>query len=254
MWSIIQEQDVFWYFDATGSVLVKVPQQKAPLLYSVVAHDRQRKLIIPIAEFITTSQTQISISGYLAVLRKHMHDNITSKGKFAISPIIVTDFSWALINSVLDVFNKCTVMEYLKMCFKILREGDLNLNQSLPVRIQLCAAHFLKVIVNCLKKLNVDAQLKSDAIFCFSLLQNASSLHDFERLPINIFNIFNQKQLNDSCIATIAFIRNELKSRSIIFSSNCEVDQKRNLKKELFNQDFTFRSTETFTNLKNNSQ
>ena len=106
--------------DATGSVSEIVPYQKQPLYYSIVMHDKTKKQIIPIAEFVTTSQTQLSISGYLNIIRKILETNITSKKQFPFAPIFVTDFSWAIINSILDVFNRCNII-VVSIRFMIMR-------------------------------------------------------------------------------------------------------------------------------------
>jgi hypothetical protein len=70
MWLEIQESNFFWYIDATGGVTEKIPHQKHPLFYSIVMHDKTKKQLVPIAEFVTTSQTQLSITGYLHIIRR----------------------------------------------------------------------------------------------------------------------------------------------------------------------------------------
>ena len=79
MWLEIQECNMFWYIDATGGVTEKIAHQKQPLYYSIVMHDKKKKQLVPIAEFVTTSQTQLSISGYLHIIRKIIEDTITKK-------------------------------------------------------------------------------------------------------------------------------------------------------------------------------
>jgi hypothetical protein len=42
---------VFWNFDATGSILKPVPNQKRPFLYSMAYHDKEKKQILTIFDF-----------------------------------------------------------------------------------------------------------------------------------------------------------------------------------------------------------
>jgi len=201
--------------DATGSVSEIVPHQKHPLYYSIVMHDKTKKQIIPIAEFVTTSQTQVSISGYLNIIRKILETNITSNKQFSFAPIFVTDFSWAIINSILDVFNRCNIMQYIKNCFDLLHDCENSF--KMPTQIQLCAAHFLKLVVKKIKKLKISEHTKKVGIYCFTLLQNAVELEDFERLLVNIFNLLNQKLYSQSCVESIGFLRKKPLERNISF-------------------------------------
>ena len=48
--------------------------------------------------------------------------------KFDIAPVVVTDFSWTLLNSVLKIFgNNMKLAQYLKTTFEILVEGNSEL-------------------------------------------------------------------------------------------------------------------------------
>ena len=213
-------------------------------------HDKKTKQIVPIAEFVTTSQTQVSISGYLNIIRNILQANITSKKKFSFAPIFVSDFSWAIINSVLDVFNRCNIMQYIKHCFYSLNDKETAF--EMPTQIQICAAHFLKLIIKKIKKLKIDENTKKIGIYCFTLLQNAVSIDDFERLLINIFNLFNQKYYSQSCVESIAFLRKKLIERNIgfLYYSDKKCNQSQNQKFENNNE---FIKCETFKNLKQNS-
>ncbi|RNA19930.1 kDa in NOF-FB transposable, partial [Brachionus plicatilis] len=112
IWIQAKCSNPIWYFDATGSVHKNIVSQKKPLLYSIVFSDKKNKIIMPIAEFITTEQTTKSISIYL--------QSIENK----IPPIIVSDFSWAIINSFLSVFNKITIRTYLTWCYGVIFENQ----------------------------------------------------------------------------------------------------------------------------------
>ena len=63
MWALVQQNWPVWYFDATGSVLEKIKRQGEAFLYSLVFHDKDRKLIFPFTEFISTGNDSQSIAG-----------------------------------------------------------------------------------------------------------------------------------------------------------------------------------------------
>ena len=127
MWSNIQERNPVWYFDATSNVLKNIENQKQPYYYSIVCYDKATKSIIPIAEFSTTSQTQLSISKYLFSIKKLIEGNIGKK-KFACAPIMVMDNSWTLINSIMEIFNNCKVSQYINWSFEILIKKQDNVH------------------------------------------------------------------------------------------------------------------------------
>lgn len=90
-------------------------------------HDTVNKQILPVAEFITTDQTTRSVSSFLHQINYNFQEN-PNKNDFSIAPIIVTDFSSALINSVLNVFNKMSIREYLEWCFgKIIKNNKVHM-------------------------------------------------------------------------------------------------------------------------------
>ncbi|RMZ97514.1 hypothetical protein BpHYR1_011166, partial [Brachionus plicatilis] len=89
-----------WFFDATGSIYNDISYQKKPFLYSFTAHDKEKKNVLPISEFVTTSHNVLNISKYVLSIKTTM-DFV----KQYIALIIVTDFSFALINSIMETFN-----------------------------------------------------------------------------------------------------------------------------------------------------
>jgi hypothetical protein len=54
----------FRYVDATGGIINNVKGQKKPLLYSLVFHNKENELILPVSEFFTTANDARTISTY----------------------------------------------------------------------------------------------------------------------------------------------------------------------------------------------
>jgi len=147
MWLYVLNSNPIWYFDATGLIHRQIHQQPKPFFYSIVCHDIINKSIIPVAEFLTTSNNQITISRFLAELNRLLDQATTTN---ILPKIIVTDMGWALINSVLRVFNNCDMIEYLNYCYKLLLENKVEFkDKRIKVIYYTCSTHFL---VNIIKK------------------------------------------------------------------------------------------------------
>ena len=142
MWDEIKLKNPIWHIDATGSIHKHLNGQKAPFLYSAVCHDRVKKQIIPVFEFITTVHTAESIAKHLTFAIARIEQNGT-KNPFSVAPIIVMDFSFAIINAVLMSINKCTLTEFIKYSYDliVLEKKDLKLFKTI---VYLCSTHFLK--------------------------------------------------------------------------------------------------------------
>jgi hypothetical protein len=131
IWNLIKRFNSIWYFDATGCVHKKI-NGLIILLYSLAIHDPQKKLIVPVAEFFTTSHSSSNISTFLNDIKELVHQKIgytpIEKCQLVdhfLPRIIVTDFSWALIISAMKSFNNNRdVDEYLKYCYIILNPNE----------------------------------------------------------------------------------------------------------------------------------
>jgi hypothetical protein len=161
MWCAIPLRCPVWYFDATGSVLKQVHRQNAPYLYSMVCHDINTEALVSVADFITTSHTSVNVAKYLFSLKHVLNSNMTYANQFKIAPIIVTDFSWALLNAVCDIFNACTISEYLKYSFELVFNGKKKngVENFLNTHLYICAAHFLKIIIKEAKAIQTELAL-----------------------------------------------------------------------------------------------
>ena len=218
------------YFDATGSILPKIRNQKTPYLYTIVCHDTLNKKIIPIAEWFSTSHTQLSISKYLFIIKnyyKQYSDLALKKHRiFVYPPIIVTDFSWALVNSVLDVFNNMTMKSYLQIAFEIILLDDQSKLNSINTMIYLCSTHFLHNIIKKVKAVSNDAKIRKILVYSFSLLQNAKNIKEFEFYLENVFIIFKSKKKNSQYLNSFNLIKSSicfLLSRLFVFKDGFDV-------------------------------
>jgi hypothetical protein len=127
------------HLDSTGTVVRRIPEQKQPYLYSAILAGEN----IPVMEFITTDHRSFSLSAkleyFLADCREMNH------GMVVLPTVIVTDFSYALINAVLISFNKMSLLAYLKLTYESLTSGKSL--KSLTI-LALCCAHMMKAVAN----------------------------------------------------------------------------------------------------------
>ena len=84
----------------------------------------------------------------LIQIKKYLENNI-SKSKKPLPKVVVSDQSFAIINSLTETFNNCTVSQYLDWCFDLLFEKCIKVfsNTNMPVSLYMCSTHFLKNIV-----------------------------------------------------------------------------------------------------------
>jgi hypothetical protein len=195
MWSLIKVKSPVLYLDATGSILKKLDGQGPIFMYSLVAHDPETKNIISIADFFSSSHASVTISKYLSSI-KH---NLMKYHSHCTPPFIVTDHSIALMNSVLQTFNNTTMLEYLHYVYRFLLipQNKKTIEFSL-CKLQICSAHFLKIITRKARTLKVEKKVFYFFVFAFTILQNASSMIDFNRYLLHIYNVLMNPRINSS--------------------------------------------------------
>jgi hypothetical protein len=144
----------------------------------------------------------------LLQIKKCLENNISKKRK-PLPKVVVTDQSFAIINSLSETFNNCTISQYLDWTFDLLLKKSNNTfsNTTIPVILYLCATHFLKNIViktNEILKLKknyraldnetlIKIKIKKLFVCSFSLLQISVNMVDFNAVLIDLFYIFCSK-------------------------------------------------------------
>ena len=199
------------YFDATGGIFNKIRmQENCPLLFSLVCHDKSKKQIIPMCEFITTDHTSLSIAKYLDVI----HLKLIKRKMFI--PVVVTDFAYPLINSVMKCFNKCTLTHYLEWCYYILFDKEKqSLESSIKTRLYLCSFHILKSLIAKAKRISKEKEKRGNIfVFSFTLLQNSNTISDFEEILWHVYNLFNNPVYSNSVHESLKVITTGIDERN----------------------------------------
>ena len=195
MWEIIQKKNPLWFFDATGSILQQKKYQKLPYLYSIVVFDTELGIIAPVAEFISSAHDQNTIAFFLFRILLYFKSEVSLKCAFQYAPVIVVDFSWALINAVNQVFNNSDSAQYIQFCYTALfdEENKAIVSRSIHTRIYICSTHFFKIIIKRTKRIECNEDLKTFFVLCFTLLQNSITVKEFKEFLMHIFIVFNAK-------------------------------------------------------------
>ena len=221
MWISAQATHPIWYFDATGCVIEKIKGQNDPFLYSIVFHDKKQKFIFPLAEFISTGHDSQTISSYLSILKYQLEKTIPLSNQFQFAPIIVTDFSWALINSIMKVFNNCSIDYYTQWCYEILFNVEESFHKLNIMKVisYICATHFLKLLIEKVRKIKThktkyqNDKLQNLCIFSFTLLQNATTIKELSENLKHIYNVFSLQYVSEQHVVSFSRIKTKLKFR-----------------------------------------
>lgn len=177
-----------WHFDATSNIVGQHMGRRG-FLYSIVCHDIDNKKIIPVADFMSYSQTATDVSTFLFWLKI-----IFQRQSVPLPRIAVTDHDDTLINAILFTFNNCSYFEYLAWSFQLI-VNNRNINGRIKVIVALCATHKLKNVIDAANKWSTndgkkDKVVRKCFIYCFTLLQSGSSIEDFETILEHIFVLF----------------------------------------------------------------
>ena len=182
---------------------------------------------MPIAEFVTTSHDSVNITKYLFSIKKIFENSLNSKRRFVVPPIVVTDFSWALIIAVLEAFNNCSVISYLQWTYDVLVKYSENqqLNQLMKTRIIICQTHIFKAVVEKTnsyienrrsidKSYDKNNKIKKFFLFCFTVLQNSTCLNEFNEFIQDIYQIFCKEFSTKKTIICVEKIKMHILKRN----------------------------------------
>lgn len=173
--NLLEKTDIIYHFDSTGSVVRKPNDIKCKRVYYYVIVVNKNNTILPIAEMVTAVHDTNAISIFLKTFRHF----VRTKHLFWPCSVIVVDWSWALMNSLMNELNKMTVSEYLDEVYLTISKKD-NLRPDLIV-VHSCCAHFQKR-VSCTihKQFFKYLKIKNLILECMGTLIHCDSLDDLD--------------------------------------------------------------------------
>lgn len=239
----------------------KILQQQETLFYSIVVHDSVNKKCLSIADFITNSNTNVSIYTYLySIIEK-----FKSYTFFKLPKAVVTDFSWANINAILKAVNNLDVIDYLNLSFQIIVKKQIFAISGIKSMIYLCSTHLMKNIQDdtkkALKYVDDDLSKKIYNLFInsFCILQNSICLDVFNLILKCIKVVFTTKTNSEEFLKYYATLKAYLINNTIEFVNhtciNCKItkvkdsESQKNEKKYIFieNVDVSYTKDSPFT-------
>ncbi|KAF3837194.1 hypothetical protein F7725_004658 [Dissostichus mawsoni] len=126
---------------------------------------------LPVSEMLTNEHSIPPITFWLMqFLRK-----LSQYTKIKVHQV-ETDYSWALLQSVLLSFNKESIVSYLDRAFAICSKLKSWKEIRMLTVLHICSAHVLKAVAQSIGRKTADKGLKEFATFAFARLQNATSM------------------------------------------------------------------------------
>jgi hypothetical protein len=124
-------------------------------------------------EFITTCHKSTWITNILQTFKMDI-GKLTNK--FPKPSVVVTDFSYALINAVMTTFNEMTLQQYLKTTYRFLTSPDAVLHTGAVTILNICKAHMMKALSVKLAKVERNATKRKACLVVFARLQESSTI------------------------------------------------------------------------------
>ena len=182
--------DCVLHFDSTGSIIHNIKNQKRPFYYCLLMADDN----LPVFEFLSTSHTMHCIRAQLESWNHHVR--LVNNGQTVKPNYIVTDFSFALIQACIQVFNQHSLGTYLNETYNILSNRCNEAKIASLTFLSICVAHMLKCVSMRLVKVEKNPVIRRFCLVCFSALQRSNDLVSAAALYRNIFVVLSSKCTN----------------------------------------------------------
>ena len=182
------------HFDATGSLIKKVPQQdsKRILLYSlVITNPVKGRVAIPVAEMISNTHYGTTVEHFL----RSVIDSLSVLSKCYMPRRIETDLSWALLNSVVEGFNKECMAAYIERTWNVVHQHVNKSDITKFTYVHVCSAHMVQLVSRMLKeKIPSDKGLRKFVLYTFSLMINTTDLPSVRDLFSNLCIVLSSRR------------------------------------------------------------
>ena len=136
----LEKESFTLHLDATGPVIRKLDHLRKRILYYAISvkHPLSHVSPIPLAEMVSSEQTNIEISH---LLNRWLYDVKKVTSSEILPNKVEVDFSWAMLHGVCNAFNKQNLEWYLNRCWETIHTS--NSTNSIKVIIHICSAHIM---------------------------------------------------------------------------------------------------------------
>ena len=216
------------FLDATGSVVRKIPNCKRILYYEMSVHNPTGSgCSIPVAAMLASDHTVSSISNFLQIFRD-AEKRIFGFRSFVTPVVVKIDFSMALISSILMVYNRQDMHEYLQWSWETVHDGSTARRGQTVVHV--CLAHFIKCVkLQCQKIFKGAIEL---VLYATSLISAAHNLSDVSELFHDLCVVLCSRCTNE--LFNMAFARLQFKisaydPKHVVLDSMLESDSENDM-------------------------
>jgi len=127
--------------------------------------------------------------------------------------LVVIDYSWASIHSILGSLNYEDPITYANRVLKLVN-NEITIDTDNKTWIASCAAHTMHRFTKSIKKnLKMDKESYMFYSFCFSLLLNCKSLEEIKSYFSSLVIVSKSKFLNNSCKKEFEKLRTAIRTR-----------------------------------------
>ena len=179
----IPSENFTLHLDATGSVIRKLDKtHKSSLYYALtIKHPFSKVSPIPLAEMISSDQTNVEITNFLLKWRY----NVKKVLKKDITPThIEVDFSWPMLHSTCNAFNSQSLEIYLTNCWERLHHSDSEVN-SINSIIHICSAmHRFSYKLEKKSLLKPTKRTKRIIMYIMARLTSSTTLEDISQFSL----------------------------------------------------------------------
>lgn len=164
------------HLDVTGSVMSWIPNQNKRILYYalVLPGKGKDKPPLPVSELISNEHSIPTLTFWQMETLRHLSQITIWKVHQ-----VKTDFSWALIGSVLLAFKKESVSSIINRAHLIVSQKVKSADAVNFTVLHLCSSHIIKAVTQAFSKETVkNYAVKEYATYSFGLLLNSTTLQE----------------------------------------------------------------------------
>jgi len=184
-------------FDATGTVVKDIPDNKRVLYYCMIPKDSN----VPVFEFLSSQHTAETLAYLLELLSRDAR--VLNNGTSIKPQYFVTDFSYAILNAATQALNKCRITMYLRTTLQILQRKKIASSIHELTLICLCIAYMLKCLSRTLMRLaprSQDKQRRQYALMLFAVIARTLSIEQAVSVYRNIYVILCSECRTDEVV------------------------------------------------------
>jgi len=197
-----------WHFDSTP-LDCGFGKKKQSALYTVAS--RKDSIYYPVFEFITSNHKHANITKYLNFLK----DSISNT---SVANLITVDFQWSHINSILKVFNKSNIEDYLiysyAYCTKQLEKLPNTIVSNFKIYIFINSLSVTRLFISKINHLSTSIS-KEFCIKSFVRIQKCKNLREISEILLYLYPILNSKNYNIEIEKAQDFMKKKFNSLNI---------------------------------------